>query len=60
MRRILMIAALVSALGAIKMAANPQVRRPVKHFIHFYTQQDDDMDWMARVVYSCLLTERAN
>ena len=55
-----MIAALVSALGAIKMAANPQVRRPVKHFIHFYTQQSDDMDWMARVVYSCLLTERAN
>jgi hypothetical protein len=55
-----MIAALVSALGAIKMAANPQVRRPVKHFIHFYRQQDDDMGFLPRAVYSWLLAKRAD
>jgi hypothetical protein len=59
MKRILMIAALVSALGAIKMAANPQVRRPVKHFIQFYRQQDDNMGFLPRAVYSWLLAKRA-
>jgi hypothetical protein len=60
MKRILMIAALVSALGAIKMAANPQVRRPVKHFIQFYRQQDDNMGFLPRAVYSWLLAKRAD
>jgi hypothetical protein len=60
MRRILMIAALVSALGAIKMAANPQIRRPVKHFIHFYRQQDSEMGVLPRAVYSWLLAKRAD
>ena len=55
-----MIAALVSALGAIRMAANPQVRRPVKHFIHFYREQDDDMGLVPRAVYSWLLAIRAD
>jgi hypothetical protein len=59
MRRILMIVALVSALGAIKMAANPHVRRPVQQFIHFYQQQDDDMGFLPRAVYSWLLAKRA-
>ena len=54
-----MIVALVSALGAIKMAANPQVRRPVQKFIHFYQQQDDDMGLLPRAVYSWLLAKRA-
>jgi hypothetical protein len=58
MRRILLIAALFSALGAIKMAANPQVRRPVKHFIHLYRQMDDDMGVVPRAVYSWLLAQR--
>ena len=57
MRRILMIAALVSALGAIKLAANPQIRRPVKHFIHFYRQTDSTMGFFPRAVYSWLLTK---
>jgi hypothetical protein len=60
MRRILLIAALFSALGAIKMAANPQVRRPVKHFIHLYRQMDDDMGVVPRAVYSWLLAQRAD
>ena len=55
-----MIAALVSAMGAIKMAANPQIRRPVKHFIHFYRQQDDEMGILGRAVYSWLLVQRAD
>jgi hypothetical protein len=59
MRRILLIVALFSALGAIKMAANPQVRRPVQHFIHLYRQMDDDMGVVPRTVYSWLLTQRA-
>jgi hypothetical protein len=54
-----LIAALVSALGAIKMAANPQIRRPVKHFIHLYRQMDDDMGFLPRAVYSWLLAQRA-
>jgi len=58
MKRILTIVALVSALGAIKMAANPQIRRPVQHFIHFYRQQDD-MGFLPRAVYSWLLAKRA-
>jgi hypothetical protein len=60
MKRILMIAVMVSALGAIRMAANPQIRRPVKHFIHFYRQQDDDMGFLPRAVYSWLLVQRAD
>ena len=60
MRRILMIAALVSAVGAIKTAANPQVRRPVMHFIHFYNQQDEDMGFLPRTVYSWMLAKRAD
>jgi hypothetical protein len=60
MKRILMIAALVSAMGAIKMAANPEIRRPVQHFIHFYHQQDDDMGFLPRAVYSWLLAQRAD
>lgn len=59
MRRILLIAAMFSALGAMKMAANPQVRRPVKHFIHLYRQMDDDMGVVPRAVYSLLLAQRA-
>lgn len=59
MRRILIIAAVVSALGAIKMAANPQIRRPVQHFIQFYRQMDDDMGVIPRAVYSWLLAQRA-
>jgi hypothetical protein len=60
MRRILMIAALFSALGAIKMAANPQVRRPVKHFIHFYRQQDSDIGFLPRILYSWQLAKSAD
>ena len=60
MRRILLIAALFSALGAMKMAANPQVRRPVKHFIHLYRQMDDDMGVVPRAVYSLLLAQRTD
>jgi hypothetical protein len=60
MKRILMIAVMVSALGAIRMAANPQIRRPVQHFIHFYRQQDDDMGFLPRAVYSWLLSQRAD
>ena len=60
MRRILLIAALFSALGAMKMAANPQVRRPVKHFIHLYRQMDDDMGFIPRTVYSWLLAQRTD
>jgi len=60
MKRILMIAVMVSALGAIRMAANPQIRRPVQHFIHFYRQQDDDMGFLPRAVYSWLLAQRAD
>ena len=56
-----MIAALVSALGAIKMAANPQVRRPVQHFIHFYMQPpEEEMGVLPRAVYSWLLAKRAD
>jgi hypothetical protein len=60
MKRIFMIAVLVSALGTIKMAANPQIRRPVRHFIHFYRQQDDDMGFLPRAVSSWLLALRAD
>ncbi|MGA3189080.1 MAG: hypothetical protein ABSF22_18400 [Bryobacteraceae bacterium] len=60
MKRILMIAALFSALGAIKMAANPQVRRPVQHFIHFYRQQDSEMGFIPRTFYSWVLAKRAD
>jgi hypothetical protein len=60
MKRILMIAVMVSALGAIRMAANPQIRRPVQHFIHFYRQQDNDMGVLPRAVYSWLLAQRAD
>jgi hypothetical protein len=60
MKRIILIATLVSALGAIKMAANPQIRRPVQHFIHFYRQQDDSMGVFPRAVYSWLLTKSAD
>jgi hypothetical protein len=60
MKRILLIAALVSALGAIKMAATSQVRRPVQHFIHYYRQMDDDMGFIPRTIYSWLLAKRAD
>jgi hypothetical protein len=60
MKRIVMIAALISALGAIKMAANPQIRCPVMHFIHFYRQQDSNMGFLPRAVYSWLLAEKAD
>jgi hypothetical protein len=60
MKRILMIAVMVSALGAIRMAANPQIRRPVKHFIQFYRQQDDEMGMFPRAVYSWLLAQKAD
>jgi hypothetical protein len=60
MKRIVMIAALVSALGAIKVAANPQVRRPVQHFIQFFSQQDDEMGFVPRAVYSWMLARRAD
>jgi hypothetical protein len=60
MKRILMIAVLVSAMGAIKMAANPQIRRPVKHFLHFYRQQDSDMGFLPRAVSSWLLAQRGD
>lgn len=59
MKRILMITVLFSALGAIKTAANPQIRRPVKHFIHFYRQTDDDMGFFPRAVYSWLMAKKA-
>ena len=55
-----MIAALVSALGAIKMAANPQVRRPVQHFIHFYREQSDEMSLIPRALSSWLLAKSAD
>ncbi len=55
-----MIAALVSALGAIKMAANPQVRRPVQHFIHFYREQSDEMSFIPRALSSWLLAKSAD
>jgi hypothetical protein len=57
MRRILMIAALISALGAIRMAANPKVRRPVQHFIHLYRQQDSELGIWPRAVSSWLLAK---
>jgi len=60
MKRILMIAAVVSAMGTIKMAANPQIRRPVVHFIHFYRHQEEGMGFFPRTVYSWLLAERAD
>lgn len=60
MKRILIVAMLFSALGTIKMAANPQIRRPVRHFIHFYRQQDDDMGLIPRAVYSWLLVQRVD
>lgn len=41
------------------MAANPQIRRPVQHFIHFYRQMDDDMGFLPRAIYSLLLVQRA-
>jgi hypothetical protein len=59
MKRIIMIALLFSALGAIRMAANPQVRRPVRHFIQFYRDQDSDMGFLPRAVSSWLLARRA-
>jgi len=60
MRRILLVAAFVVVLGSIKMAANPQIRRPVRHFIHFYRQQDADMGILPRAVYSWLLAKDAD
>lgn len=60
MKRILTIAALVSGLGAIRIAANPQIRRPVQHFIQFYRQMDDDMGFLPRAVYSWMLAQRAD
>jgi len=60
MKRILMIAVLFSALGAIKTAANPQIRRPVRHFVHFYRQQDEELGFFPRAVYSWLLAKRAD
>jgi hypothetical protein len=60
MRRILMIAALFSALGAIHMAANPKIRRPVQHFIHFYREQDNEMGFIPRAFYSWILAKRAD
>lgn len=60
MKRILLVAALFSALGAIKMTANPQIRRPVKHFIQFYRQQDQEMGFFSRAVYSWLQVQKAD
>ncbi len=60
MKRILIIATLFSALGAITMAANPQIRRPLQHFIHFYRQQDNEMGFIPRAVYSWLLARQAD
>jgi hypothetical protein len=60
MKRILIIAMLFSALGAIKTAANPQIRRPVKHFIHLYRQQDNEMGFLPRAVSSWLLAQRTD
>ena len=42
------------------MAANPQVRRPVVHFIQFYNQQDTDLGFLPRAVYSWLLAKRVD
>jgi hypothetical protein len=56
MRRILMI----GALGAVILAADPQIRRPVRHFIHFYRQQDSDIGILPRAVYSWLQAQRAD
>lgn len=55
-----MIAAIVSAMGTIRMAAKPQIRRPVVHFIHFYTHQDEGMGVFPRAVYSWLLAKEAD
>jgi hypothetical protein len=60
MRRIILMAALVSALGCIRIAANPEVRRPVKQFIHYYRQQEPSMGFLPRAVYSWMLAERAS
>lgn len=60
MKRILVVAALFLALGAITMAANPQIRRPVQHFIHFYRQQDNEMGFIPRAVHSWLLAKQAD
>ena len=43
-----------------KTAANPQIRRPVQHFIHFYRQQDNEMGFLPRAVSSWLLAQRAD
>ena len=42
------------------LAANPQVRRPVVHFIQFYNQQDTDLGFLPRAAYSWLLAKRVD
>jgi hypothetical protein len=55
-KRIAIVAAFACGLASVKVMANPNVRRPVAQFIHFY-QQTDDMNLWERVVYSWLLAE---
>lgn len=55
-KRIALVAALACGLASVKVMANPNIRRPVVQFIHFY-QQTDDMNLWERVVYSWLLAK---
>jgi hypothetical protein len=55
-RRIAVLAALFCLFASVKMVANPEVRRPVARFIHFY-EQTDDMNLWERVVYSWVLAK---
>jgi hypothetical protein len=57
MRWTMVILALAFSVGSIKIAANPQVRRPVKHFIHYYREQQG-AEFVPRTVNSWLLAER--
>jgi hypothetical protein len=59
MKQLILTVAMFSALSCIKIAANPEVRRPVKHFIHYYRQPDAaQMGLVPRTVYSWLLARK--
>jgi hypothetical protein len=55
-KKIAIVAAIACGLASVKVMANPNIRRPVAQFIHFY-QQSDDMNLWERVVYSLLLAK---
>ena len=55
-RRIVLVATLACGFASARVMADPNVRRPVAQFIHFY-RQTDDMNLWERVVYSLLLAK---